>query len=334
MQLRLATYNVEWFDALFDEQGYLQRDTVWSRRHNITRAQQIKALGTVVRRIDADAIMVVEAPDTSRQRNGVRALQRFAQVMGIRARKAQIGFVNDTQQEIILLYDPDVLHVRHAPRSDPDAPRFDGSLLIDLDVNETKEEVRFSKPPLEVELTLSSGQKIQVIGAHLKSKAPHGAKTPAEVMAVSIANRHKQLVQAIWLRRRISAHLSRGSELILLGDLNDGPGLDAIEALFGKSSVEILMGADNDLFDPHASDAMTRSFGACATTSRFYLSDRKRYAQALLDYAMVSPGLRHRAPSWRIWHPFDDPECWEDKELRNALLAGSDHFPVTVELAI
>lgn len=47
---------------------------------------------------------------------------------------------------------------------------------------------------------------------------------------------------------------------------------------------------------------------------------------------MVSDDLRYKAETWRIWHPFDDSECWEDLKLRDALLTASDHFPVTLDL--
>ena len=77
-------------------------------------------------------------------------------------------------------------------------------------------------------------------------------------MRLSIANRRKQLAQAIWLRQRIAAHLAEGTPLMLMGDLNDGPGLDEFEHLFGRSSVEILMGLPGELqiFDPNARRAL------------------------------------------------------------------------------
>ncbi len=151
-----------------------------------------------------------------------------------------------------------------------------------------------------------------MIGAHLKSKAPHGAKTRDEVMRISIANRRKQLAQAIWLRARVAAHLEEATPLMVLGDLNDGPGLDEYEHLFGRSSVEIILGTDGapPLFDPHAARALQRKLGAVPTTARFWIRPEKRFLQALLDYIMVSPDLAARAPAWRIWHPLDDPGCW------------------------
>lgn len=341
--MRLATYNVEWFDALFDDEGQLLNDGAWSGRHDVRRHEQIEALGIVFTALDADAVMVVEAPDTHRGRSSVKALEYFAKTFGLRARKALVGFTNQTQQEIALLYDPDRMSAAHDPRGLPEdgsrngePPRFDGHYRIDLDIDARADKVTFSKPPLEVAVQTGSGASLRLIGAHLKSKAPHGARGRDEIMRVSIANRRKQLAQAIWLRERVAHHLDQGDDLIVLGDLNDGPGLDEYEHLFGRSSVEILLGGNGDpqLFDPHAAQALERRIGAQPTSARFYLGHQERYLQALLDYVMVSPGLRARGGKWRIWHPFDDPSCWRTPELREALLTASDHFPVTLDIDI
>ncbi|MEM7722322.1 MAG: endonuclease/exonuclease/phosphatase family protein [Pseudomonadota bacterium] len=333
--MRIATYNIEWFDALFDDDGALLEDDGWSGRRDVTRAEQIDSIATVLRAIEADAILIVEAPDISRRRNGRAALEHFAAAKGLRTREALAGFSNDTQQELILLYDPDILTARHDPKSSHDAPRFDQSFEIDLDIDAQKDQVVFSKPPLELALDTPLGP-LRMIGCHVKSKAPHGAKTEAHAMRLSIANRRKQLAQCIWLRARIAAHLEADAPLIVLGDLNDGPGLDEYEKLFGRSGLEIVLGAsepdDRRLFDPHAMQALGQKMAAQPATARFFLRHENRFLSALLDYIMVSPALRSRALGWRIWHPFDDLDCWRDTELRNALLHASDHFPVTLDL--
>lgn len=335
--MRIATYNIEWMNSLFDDKDRLVEDEGWSARYNVTRSMQINALGDVFQAMNADAIMIIEAPDASERRNAVAALEGFAARFDLRARRAIIGFANDTQQEIALLYDPDAMAVRHDPMGPvsgtggrTDAPRFDGLFRIDLDVDSKEDIVQFSKPPLELAVETSSGFAFRMIGAHLKSKAPHGAKTRDEVMRQSIANRRKQLAQAIWLRARLAAHLDAGTPLMLLGDLNDGPGLDEYEHLFGRSSVEILM--DSDMYDPHAARALGQKIAAMPTTARFWIRPEKRYLQALLDYIMVSPDLKAKAPRWRIWHPLDDPECWAAPALREALVTASDHFPVTIDI--
>ena len=337
--MRLATYNVEWFANLFDDQDRLIADEEWSGRRDVTRQQQIEALGIVFTALDADAILVVEAPNSGHGQSTARALESFAKEFSLRTRKAIIGFVNDTQQEIALLYDPDQMQVHHDPmgeetgrKGSSTAPRFDGVFRIDLDVDATEDLVRFSKPPLELALTTKAGTDIRLIGAHLKSKAPHGAKTRDAALRASIANRRKQLAQAIWLRARITSHLEAGEPLIVLGDLNDGPGLDEYEDLFGRSSVEIVLG--DDMYDPHARQALQRRLGATPTTARFQMRNEPRFLQALLDYIMISPDLMTKNPTWRIWHPFDDKHCWTLPELREALLTASDHFPLTLDIDI
>lgn len=341
--MRIATYNVEWFSSLFDDHDAMINDDGWSGRHDVTRAQQLEALAIVFTALDADAVMVIEAPDGNSKRSTTRALEGFAAAYGLRARQALVGFENQTQQEIALLYDPDKLGARHDPVGDAtgkkglrDAPRFDGVFRIDLDTDAAPDQVVFSKPPLEAAVTTRNGTDLRLIGVHVKSKAPHGATSPQEVMRIAIANRRKQLAQCIWLRQRVSQHLDAGENLIVMGDFNDGPGLDEYEKLFGRSGIEIVMGEDGDtpLFDPHARMALSQRVGAIPISARFYLHHQKRYLSALLDYIMVSPGLRARDPNWRIWHPFDDPACYNAPELREALLTASDHFPVTIDLDI
>ena len=333
--MRIATYNVEWFNSLFDDDGVLLDDGGWSGRWDVTRAQQTEALGGVFTAMDADAVMIIEAPDTSRKRNGDEALEYFANYFGLRTRKALTGFQNHTQQEITLLYDPDVMTAAHDPKETHDYPRFDGKFRMDVDVDATPEVIRWSKPPLEVAVTTKAGAKLRLIGVHAKSKAPHGATNAAAAVRVAIENRRKQLAQCVWLRGRVEEHLAAGDDLIVLGDFNDGPGLDEYEKLFGRSGVEIVLGSEGEvpLYDPHARMVLGRKVGAQPATARFKRKGQP-YLQALLDYVMVSPGLRARDPRWQIWHPFDHPDCYANADLREALLLASDHFPVVLDIAL
>ncbi len=338
--MRIATYNVEWFSNLFDQRGRLLEDDEWSARYKVTRRQQLESLAIVFIALAADAVMIIEAPDNNRHRRTVAMLERFAARYDLRCRKAIMGFDNETQQEIALLYDPDKLTVRHDPMGGgaEELPRFDQSYRIDLDVDGTPDKVIFSKPPLEVEARTATGFRFRMIGVHLKTKAPHGAASPEEARRISISNRRKQLAECVWLRARILEHLTARDPLLVMGDLNDGPGLDQFEKLFGRSGVEVVLGWDEPhgvrLFDPHARMTFSKKAGVVPTSARFFLDEQKRYFQALLDYIMVSPDLRAKGPVWRIWHPFDDPACYGTEELREALLMASDHFPVSIDLPI
>src|SRR5690606_35910495 len=56
--LRLASYNVEWFNALFDDRGRLHEDGQPSARYGISRGEQVGALGIVFSAMDADGVMI------------------------------------------------------------------------------------------------------------------------------------------------------------------------------------------------------------------------------------------------------------------------------------
>lgn len=343
--LRLATYNIEWFNALFDDRGHLLEDGELSARYQTTRRDQLGAIAIVLTALNADGIMVIEAPDQGTKRSTVRALENFARHFKLRARKAVIGFASETEQEIAFLYDPDRLSAVHLPLGEPaptsgagGAPRFDTALRADLDLDGVEELIRFSRPPLEL-LVKASGKTLRLIGVHAKSKGPHGQMSEAQFLRISIENRRKQLAECQWLRRRIDTHLEHGDSLVVMGDFNDGPGLDEYEKLFGHSGVEITLGLQSSpelrLCDPHASLALAqRSTGISPTTARFWLASRQHYFEALLDFIMVSPDLAALRPDWRIWHPFNHPAVMAIPELRDAVLTASDHFPVTIDLQL
>ncbi|MCF6303802.1 MAG: endonuclease/exonuclease/phosphatase family protein [Rhodobacteraceae bacterium] len=345
--MRIATYNVEWFTNLFDDENQLMPDQNWSARYKVKRVDQANALAHVFGKIDADAILIVEAPNTDTKRSSVQALQNFASHYGLRQSRAVSGFESHTDQELSVLYDPKILKMHHDPQGDISdgnhitrSPRFDGKFKLDVDVDGQPDVHVFSKPPIELALThLGSGKNLRLIGVHAKSKAPHGARTPREATKISITNRRKQLAQCLWLRQRVEDHLKTGDSMIMLGDLNDGPGLDGYEKLFGKSSVEIVLGSadtpETRLKDPHAEIWLDPRQGWSLSSARFYSTQHKRYLNALLDYVMLSPDLVARyAPKWRIFHPFDDPECFDNRKMQKALLTASDHFPVCVDLGL
>jgi endonuclease/exonuclease/phosphatase family metal-dependent hydrolase len=344
-RLRLATYNVEWFNALFDDRGRLLEDKEPSARYRISRGEQLGALGIVFTALDADGVMIIEGPDTNGRRSTVTALESFARHFNLRASRAIHGFSSETEQEIAFLYDPAVITPKHDPKGDQSgkqgsrhAPRFDGTFRYDLDTDTAPEVIRFSKPPLELLVKGPGGLTLRLIGVHAKSKAPHGAEGRAAVLRASIENRRKQLAQCIWIRGRVEEHLARGDSLVVMGDFNDGPGLDEFEKLFGHSGVEIVLCTEapvsKRLYDPHAEMALQSRIGFAPTTSRFYIAPAKRYFEALLDFMMVSPDLAARQPDWRIWHPFNDPGVMAVPDLREALLQASDHFPVTLDLPL
>jgi hypothetical protein len=270
----------------------------------------------------------------------------------------------------VFLYDPDRVALMHDPRgvrvtaedwadrreranpappfdalADPDrrlhhAPRFDGVFPLDVDGDGETDLHVFSKPPNEVAVEdLPSGARFRLIGVHAKSKAAFGADSEEDERRIATINRRKQLAQCEWIRERVEDHLTAGEDVIVLGDFNDGPGQDHYEKAFGRSGVEVVMGdpghPETLLRNPYTRVRFSRPFGWRPSTARFYNREQRGYMNALLDFIMLSPRLADRArPQWRIWHPFDDAECFADEKLKKALLTASDHFPVSVDLQL
>ena len=107
-------------------------------------ARQTEALGVVLTAVDCDAIMSIWAPDSSRTRSTKRALQNVADNFGLCTNTASIGFPNDTQQEIALLYDQNLMSATHKPlgSADADKPRYDGEFWLNIDVDAHPDPIR------------------------------------------------------------------------------------------------------------------------------------------------------------------------------------------------
>jgi hypothetical protein len=93
-----------------------------------------------------------------------------------------------------------------------------------------------------------------------------------------------------------------------------------------RSVLGVLTG-DGTLHDPAAEAA--RQGAGTPRTARFWDEREGRPVEALLDYALVSDGLRPRC-GWRVLHP-DDADL--DGALQAALGRASDHFPVRLDVS-
>ena len=88
--LRLATYNVEWFNSLFDDRGRMLADAGPSARYKTSRAEQLGALGIVFSALDADLVLVIEAPDTTTRKGLSRAAMAHRMPRALMAPSAMI----------------------------------------------------------------------------------------------------------------------------------------------------------------------------------------------------------------------------------------------------
>ena len=204
-------------------------------------------------------------------------------------------FLSDTgaQQKLGLLYKPGAVD------SAQPAPHASIGGLIDdweADVNGDGflDLYGFTRTPLVIDLVVD-GTPLQMIVAHTKSNFVNQGRrlwenpaTRQDYIVSALTNRRRISAEGMRLRRYLDARLAADEEaaIIVLGDLNDGPGLDYFEERYITHNVtDILVGSafqpewifDHAQHDVAAADRYTavfedfvltpRSSGCCSTTS-------------------------------------------------------------------
>lgn len=245
--MRLMAYNIEWFTHHFTPDNQML-DTADSRR-------KFAGVADVLTRVDPDLVGITEAPNTTTttgHRDTVVALERFAAAHGLRQSKAMVGFISRGTQEIALLYDPDVVRAQHDPGQ---GPRFDEPFEADSDADGIREIYSHYRPPLEARITrLDGGAAFWLMVVHAKSKGIFSAMDRVHFERTSDRNRRKLFAECTSIRRRVDDWLADDRPVVVMGDVNDGPGFDFYESRFGRSAVELILGdiyAPDDLLRYH-----------------------------------------------------------------------------------
>ena len=333
MSLRICSYNIEWFNHLFNADNSL--------KNGRKEQERLTAIKNVLSTIESDFVGIVEAPNTTTttdpQQSTVAKLENFAQISGLRTRKALTGFISRGTQEIAALYDPDILTANHDPGGDANIksnPEFNDVFYFDTDDDRVEEVYKHYRPPLELRTRVSqTGTEFNIIIAHPKSKGIFNSMDMLHWERESRRNRLKLYAECEWIRRRVDEWLDKNRHVIVMGDFNDGPGMDLYELKYGRSAVEIVMG---ELFQPdrilrnYAGKPKWTSYGWKPASARFKDRMTEDYVNVLIDHILVSPGLPVVSNSpHKIWNPYENDDA---KTFRSDLLKASDHFPVTLDL--
>lgn len=132
-----------------------------------------------------------------------------------------------------------------------DMVSFYGDWQDDIDRDGLKEALHWERKPLEAVFKVGDAGSLRAILVHAKSKGVFSVVDLHDFEAIAQGNRKKLIGQATRLRQRVDLHLSQAptTPLLILGDMNDGPGQDAYEMKLGKSFVETVTG---NVFEPES----------------------------------------------------------------------------------
>jgi hypothetical protein len=219
-----------------------------------------------------------------------------------------------------------------------------GDFTIDTDDDEIVELYNFERRPLYVEIHPTAPvEPFRILGLHLKSKGIFQAYEWSKWWTVADANRRKILAEASQLRLNfldpyLTSPQTGEIPLIVCGDVNDGPGLDANEKRLFGSGIERLMGTiwkpnlclHNALFDSLSKkDKKDLNFSKIATT---------RFRDPIFNDVTIADWIDHL-----LYSPCDTP--WVYNAKANELMPdgtpiwkkyphSSDHYPITATVAI
>lgn len=314
-ELTLMAYNIRHMNRMFENE-----------RVEDGEADRAAAIAEVIDRVDPHLIGISEAANADEEHRDF--IDRF---LGGRFRVAS-GRSRGAQNLVYYVRDP--LEVESI---DEEIDYYD-PFNVDVDGDGVTERVRWERKPLEAVFRVG-GARIRVILVHTKSKGVFDVVDLAGFERISLGNRKKLIAQADRLRERIEGFLRAEDRVptVVLGDLNDGPGIDAFEQFLGRSFVETAMGS---VFAPR--EILHNVLHHLSTTSA---GRRELYTADFPDPIVNHPlGYRHRV--W-IDHILLSPDLLEEGapvryvpgsgaiDVKDrASYEASDHFAVVCRLEV
>ena len=328
MKLKIAVYNVEWMRRLFHKDG----TPITSGDEGI-RSQQ---LATIISTINPDFIELVEGPDTLADGSKTASMQlnNWVTNFGLNSHfKGIHGHPSNGQQELCALYDSSKIKVAFTPTTDPEN-QFDQPFLVDTTNKLIKEQYKHYRPPLELTIsTIADDHFSKVIIAHTKSKGIFAPVDYAKFEQISERDRMRLYAECMSIRNKCDDYLHNGHNTIVMGDINDGVGMDFYENRFSKSAVEILLG---DVWEP---EKILRSVlpkprwtsnGWKPSSSRFRDRITEDSVNVLIDHILISNNLT--ASESKVWNPYLEKNDTTIQSISNELKKASDHFPIVADV--
>jgi hypothetical protein len=338
--MRIASWNIEWMNNWFV--GYNQV-AFRSDHHSsgITDVDDLcRRVAGVIKSLDPDVLAVEEGPsDINEMRLFVD--RYLADQSGIGIFDVFGGFDGSTQK-IYMLVKKQGAFINAAAPNDSLTEGLEDSWETDVNGDFYLEDYKFTRRPLVVEgKTAPNNNTMRIIALHTKSKYVQYGKSwwnnpdkKQDYVVKALENRRRISSEAMRLRMYLDDTLKQinDARVVVLGDFNDGPGIDYFERHYLTHNVtDILIGSTyySDLLFKHAvigrvpkSDLYTAIFDDFIDE----IDDRP----ILLDHILVSPALAPEVTNAGIAHTEYDAATDASASVRQK--DASDHRPIYIDL--
>ena len=226
-QFTVMSYNIEHMNKMFRDNAV--------KPSQQQRAQQI---ASVIQDIHPHVLGICEAANAPQEPQ--HFINNYLQGSGYQlAHRASRG-----GQNLVFYY-----RNPFAVASIDDAISFYEPWNADVEDDGLNERHKWERKPLEVVFEIGQGgPRLRIVLVHAKSKGVFSVVDWHNFQKIALANRKRLVGQSIRLRSRLDQLLEDQNPLpvVVMGDMNDGPGLDPFEMMVGKSFVETVMGSVNN----------------------------------------------------------------------------------------
>jgi hypothetical protein len=344
--MKIVVWNVEWMSDLFvpasQPPAFRPDDEKPTHSPGATIRKRRDDLAGVLRELAPDLAVLVEGPGRNED------LQLFFdQDLNEHTWKThvQVSHAAGQPQNISLAVRTDSGSFQDPPFITFDTYKMKefGDFKIDTDDDEISELYSFERRPLYVEIHPNPpALPFRILGLHLKSKGIFQAYEWSKWWAAAEANRRKILAEASQLRINfldpyMTSPQTGEIPLIVCGDVNDGPGLDASEKRLYGSGIERLMGniwkpelcLHNALFDALSKkEKKDLDFSKIATT---------RFRDPIFNDVTIRDWIDHL-----LYSPSDSTWVYNAKANENMpdgtpiwkkYPHSSDHYPITATIS-
>lgn len=337
--IKVLCWNMEWMNDLFLEDGSYKADTSVPSHHPTTNVKTRREhLAGVIEDINPDVVVVVEGP------NKTIELQRFFDDDVLGDWQAHIQTSKGSSQCIGVAIRTDLSKFDSTnPIQIFDSQTIAAFNPFDLENEENGiiEKYKFERFPAYAEIKTADQKVFRILGLHLKSKGIFTAYEWSKWWSISDGTRKKILAQCSQIRQKFTDIYLKDPEtknipLIICGDINDGPGLDASEKRLFGSGIERLMGnvwkpklsLGNALFDTLTSKEQDNlDFTNIYTTSFKDPIFNGVYQKEWIDHILYSHIEKDWVQKAVIHHKMSDGQA-----IFRKFKFASDHMPISVEV--
>jgi endonuclease/exonuclease/phosphatase family metal-dependent hydrolase len=342
--IRIASANLEWMNDWFtsDSQPAAFKNAFSRDGYNNSTAITAQRVARLISAIDPDILAIQEGPSRSEE------LDLFIRTYLYDGGTPRYQFfLGDSggAQKLALLYKPQSVNSALLTPHPEIADLID-EWLADVDGTMVLSDYRFTRAPLVVDLKLGT-HTLRVIVMHTKSNFVNNGQAlwqnPADrqnYVALALKARRRNATEGMHLRQYLDQTLAAdpSAAIMVMGDFNDGPGLDYFEKNYLAHNVtDIVVGS---AFEPewifaHAQHDVSSSQRYTAVFDDFVENINGK--KLLLDHILLSPGLSGAGGLSRIVQSgtIHHAEYLAQVDNNGAHREDrpSDHRPVSVQLS-